>query len=107
MDEGPCIAVEVDRLIGVEEHVLARIYLQNEVFQRTHTHLAGYLVGLSLGDIGQGVDFIAGYLLGFAHHGIHQVIGIDHRALATLHLAVGQFDHAVREVDQLLAKGEA
>ena len=38
LDERTCIAVEVDTLLRVEEHVLAGIHLEDEVLQRSETH---------------------------------------------------------------------
>ena len=38
LDERTCVAVEVDTLFWVEEHVLAGIYLEDEVLQRSETH---------------------------------------------------------------------
>ena len=40
-------------------------------------------------------------------HRLHQIICIDDRTLAALHLAIGQLHHTVGEVDKLLAEGEA
>ena len=38
LDERTCVAIEVDTLFWVEEHVLAGIYLEDEVLQRSETH---------------------------------------------------------------------
>ena len=51
LDEGARVAVEVDGLFGIEEHVLAGIHLEDEVFQGTHAHDAGNLVALFLADV--------------------------------------------------------
>ena len=44
LNKRTCVAVEVDRLLGVEEHVLACVNLEYEVFQCAETYHTGYLV---------------------------------------------------------------
>ena len=107
LDEGARVAVEVDALLGVEEHILARVDLQNKVFQGTHSHDAGYLVALLGRDALELVHLVLAHLACVLNHLSHQVVGIDHRSLARFHLSVGQFHHSVAEVDQLLAPAEA
>jgi hypothetical protein len=106
LDERTCVAVEVDRLFGVEEHVLAGVDLEDEVFQGTHSHDAGNLLLLGLRHVGILASLVAD-TASIADHQFHQVVGIDHRTLAALHLAVGQLHHAVAEVGQFLAPLEA
>ena len=106
MDERTCIAVEIDTLLWIEEHVLAGIDLQNEVFQRAHAHDAGNLGSLFLAHIVEFPQFHRCFQ-GILYHQLHQVVGIDNSSLTTLHLAVRQLHHTVREVYQLLAPLEA
>ena len=107
MDEWPRVAVEINRLLGVEEHVLAGINLEDEVFEGTHSHDAGNLLCLFLGEVFQLVDLVAAHLAGISNHLGNEVICIHHGAFAALHLAVGQFHHAVGEVHKVLAPLEA
>ena len=106
LDEGACVAVEVDALFRIEEHVLTGIHLQDEVFQGAHTHDVGNLVALLLAHIGE-LTQLDGCLQGIIHHQLHQVVGIHHSTLTTLHLTVGQFHHTVREVYKFLAPLES
>ena len=48
-----------------------------------------------------------GLFVGIGYHGCHEVVGIYDSAFAALHLAVGEFDHAVGEVDETLTPLEA
>ena len=101
MDERTGIAIEVDRLFGIEEHILACINLQNEVFQGTHSHDACNLVSLVFAHIVKLAQFLTG-LLGVADHECHQVVGIDNSTFTALHLTIGKFDHTIGEVDKFL-----
>ena len=106
LDERSRVPVEVDGFFRVEGHVLSRVYLQYEIFQRAQADNPGdvlYLLGSHLvgfaqfpGDIPCRVD-----------HLLHQVVRVDHGSLAALHLAIRQFHHAVREVNQPFPEGEA
>ena len=107
LDERAGVTVEVDGLRGIEEHVLARINLEDEVFQRTETDFAGNLVGFCLGDTLQRVDFILTDFVRVIHHLIHQIIGINHGAFTGFHLTVREFDHTVREMHKFLTEGES
>ena len=40
-------------------------------------------------------------------HAFYQIVGVYHGAFTTLHLAVGEFDHAIREVHEALAPFKA
>ena len=40
-------------------------------------------------------------------HAFYQIVGIYHRTFAALHLTVGEFDHAIREVHKALAPFKA
>ena len=106
LDEGTCIAVEVDTFLGVEEHVLARVDLEKEIFQSPHAHDACHFGFFFLSHVVE----LAGLfhcLAGLGYHAGNEVVGINHGTLAALHLAVRQLDHAVGEVDQALAPLEA
>ena len=102
LDERTGIAIEVDGFLGVERHVLAGIYLQNEILQRTQTYDAGDVIGLGLRQTVQLTQLATGFL-GGVDHLFHQVVSIDYRTLTALHLAFGQFHHTIGEVYQALA----
>ncbi len=51
-------------------------------------------------------QLVAG-LTGIGNHLCDEVIGIHHRSLTALHLAVGELHHSVGEVDKVLAPLEA
>ena len=106
LDEGPCVTIEVDGLRGVEKHVLPRIDLQDEVFQRTETYFSGYFIGFFFRYALQSIYLVLGNLLGVFDHLIHQIIGINYRSFTGFHLAVRQFDHAVGEMNELFAEWE-
>ena len=106
LDEGARVTVEVDALGGVEEDVLTGVHLEQEILQRTHAHDAGRLSLVLLAQVGKLAQGVAGRA-GLRHHLLDQIVGVHHRALAALHLAVGQVDHAVGEVHQALAPLES
>ena len=106
MDKGTGITVEVDTLLRVEEHILSGINLENEIFQGAHTHDAGNLAALLFGHIIKLAQFHRG-LISILDHQRHQVISVNNSSLTALHLTIGQFHHAVREVNQLLTPLEA
>ena len=88
LDKGAGVAVEVDRLARVEEHRLARIDLQNKIFQCAEAHHVA-----DVGDFpfAQAVE-LAQLLRHFAGRGDHladQVVGVHHRSFARFHLAFG------------------
>ena len=104
LNERTCVAVEVDRLLRVEHHVLARVDLEQEVFQRTKTDDAS--------DFGSfvGWDILHAFGRSFGSrvdHFVHQVVGIYDSTFAALHLAVREFYHAVREVHKVFTPLEA
>ena len=88
------VAVEVDTLLGVEQHVFAGVDLEQEVLEGAHAHDACHLVLFVLGHVGVLVSLVNG-LACLGYHACHQVVGVNHRTLAALHFAVGQFHHAV------------
>ena len=106
LDKRSRIAVKINTLFGIEEHVLARINFENKVFECAKSHFTRNLVCFLLGDVGQGVHLVFTQFFCFVYHTRHQFVGIHHRTLAALHLAVGQFDHAVGEMYEFFAKGE-
>ena len=106
LDERSRIAVEINRLLGVEQHVLAGIHFQDEIFQGSHTYDAGNLMTLIFCHVVKFTQFHRGFV-GIFHHQFHQVIGIHHRSLSRLHLAIGQFHHTVAEVCQFLTPLES
>ena len=89
-----CVAVEVDGLLRVEEHGLLRVDLEDEILQGTEADGVVKLVGL-LGREVFGLAQFVGDRLGRGHHLVHKVVSVDNGALAALHLAVRQLDHAV------------
>ena len=106
MDEGACIAVEIDTFLRIEEHILAGVDLQNEVLQRTHTYNPGNLTTLFLSHIIEFAQFHRG-LVGIFHHQFHQVVSVNNRSLTAFHLTIRQFHHTVGEVCQFLTPLEA
>ena len=106
LDEGAGITVEVDRLLRVEQHVLAGIHLEDEVFQGSHAYDAGYLLLLGFAHVGILACLVTD-AAGIFHHQLHQVVGIDHRSFARLHFAIRQLHHAIAEVYQFLAPLES
>ena len=106
LDEGTCVAIEVDRLLGIEGHVLAGIHLEDEVLECTESYDAGDILGLFGGESVELAQLLRGVACGGYHFG-HEVIGIHYGAFAALHLAFGQLYHAVREVHEVLAPVEA
>ena len=101
LDEGSCVAVEVDRFFRIEQHVLAGINLQDEVFQGTKTYDAGNLPLFFFRHIIKLAQFVTG-LTGIGNHGGNQVVCIDNCTFTALHLTVGQFHHTIGEVYQFL-----
>ena len=106
LNERARVAVEVDALFRIEEHVLACVNLQYEVFQRAQTHDACNLVALLFGHILELAELVA-CLACILYHLCYEVVGVHHCSLAALHLAVGQFHHAVGEVHKFLAPLES
>ena len=102
MNERTRIAVEIDAFFGIEEHVLAGIYLENEVLQRPHSHDACHVLLLFLGHILELSQLITG-LTGVVYHRSNQFVGVYNRSFTALHLAIRQFNHTVGEVHKLLA----
>ena len=100
------IAVEVDTFFGIEKHVFASIDFKDKVFKRTHAHDTGNLVALVFSHIGKLTQLFAGATSG-RNHLFHQVVGVYHGTFATLHLAIGQFNHTVREVHQFFSPFES
>ena len=106
LDKRSRVTVEVDAFLGVEEHVLACVHFEQEVFQRAQSHDACHFGALLLVHVGK----LAGLFHRCAclcNHARYQVVGIYHRALAALHLAVGQLHHAVGEMHEVFAPLEA
>ena len=103
---GPVLPLKSIDSSGFEEHVLAGVYLEDEVLQRTKTHNACNLVALLLAHVLELAKLLA-CLLGVGYHCRNQVVGVNHGSLAALHLAVGQLNHSIREVYKLLAPLES
>ena len=104
MNEGTCVTVEINGLSRVEEHILTRIDLEDEVLERTQTYFTSDFVCLVGSDTLQGIDLVLADLTCVFDHLLHQIIGIDYRTLTALHLTVRQFHHTVREMYEFLAK---
>ncbi len=79
--------------------------LSREVFERSHAYDACHLVGL----FGRHVaaSTLVAHLACALYHLVHEVVGVDHCALAALHLAFGELDHAVGEMHKVLAPLES
>ena len=107
LDKRTRVSVEVDALLRIEEHVLACVHLEDEILESAHTHDAGNLGGLLFRDALQFVHLVGAHLACVGHHCFYQVVGIHHGAFAALHLAVGQFHHAVGEMDKVLSPFES
>ncbi|MPN39363.1 hypothetical protein SDC9_186891 [bioreactor metagenome] len=58
LDKRTGVAIEVDRLLGVEGHIFLRIHLQNKIFERTQTHHAGDCPRLFFRDTFQLAQFL-------------------------------------------------
>ena len=106
MNKRTGIAVEVNRLFRVKQHILPRIDLQDKVLECAKAYLACNLVLLFLCDTREAKHLVFAHLLGVCNHLRHQVVGIHNGTFAALHLAVGQFYHAVREMYEFLTEGE-
>ena len=90
---GPVLlAVEVDGLLGVEEHGLLGVYLDDEVLEGAKANHVIELLTLRLGDIGQLAAFLGGFLRLFVH-ALDEVVGVYHRSLAGFHLAFRELHH--------------
>ena len=103
LDERAGITVEIDRFLRVESHVLARVHLQDEVFQGTEADHAGDVFGFFRCHFVHFAQFLRDFA-GCTHHLFHQVVCIDNRSFAALHLAFRQFNHAVREMYKAFAE---
>ena len=106
LDERTRIAVEVDGFFGIEHHVLARIHLEEEVFEGTKTYDARYFLLFSFAHVGVFASFVHGATSLFDHT-FYQIVCVYHCTFTTLHFAVGEFDHAIREVHEAFAPFKA
>ena len=105
LDERTGIAIEVDRFLGIEGHVLARIHLEKEIFQSTQSYHFGNILHFRVGASVKLTAFRA-YGTRSADHFIHEIIGIHNRTLAALHLAIRKLYHTIGEVDKILTPTE-
>ena len=106
LDKRTGVAIEVDRLLRVKRHILARINLQNEVFKRTQTYDACNLGSLSLRNVVE-LAHLSRNLACIGNHFVHKIIGINHSALTRLHLAFRKLYHTIGEVHKVLAPLES
>ena len=97
LNERPRVPLQAHRLFGVEEHALLGVYFEQVVFQRAHAQHVVKLLQLGIGQA-FGFAFFEGGGFGGGNHVAHQLIGVDHGALAGFHFAGGQVHHAVAEV---------
>ena len=102
LDERTCIAVEVDRFAGVEQHRFLGIDLQDEILEGSQPDHRCDGVGFLRGTAVQFAQFVR-HLAGGRYHVGDQIVCIDDRSLAGFHLAFGQFDHAVGKVVDVVA----
>lgn len=100
------IAVEVYRFLGIESHILTRVDLQQEIFQRSEPHGLRNLVDLLRGATVK-LAQLGRHAAGRGHHLIHQVVGIDDSAFTALHLAFGKLHHTVAEMHEVFAPLES
>ena len=105
MDKRTCVTIEVDRLLGVEGHVFARIHFEDEVFESAEPDNASHVVDFVVFTSGEACFFL-GNIASVGNHGVHEVIGIDNGAFARLHLPFGEFHHAIGEVHEVFAPFE-
>ena len=106
LDKRTGIAVEVDRLLGVEQHILACINLEDEILKGTQSHDACNLAALLVGHIVKLAEFLA-CLLCVGNHSGNEVVGINNSTLAALHLTIRQFYHTIGEMHEFLAPLES
>ena len=106
LDKRSGVSIEVNRLLRVERHILARINLQNEVFKRTQTYDACNLGSLSLRNVVE-LAHLSRNLACIGNHLVHKIIGINHSALTRLHLALRKLYHTIGEVHKVLAPLES
>ena len=81
LDERTCIAVEVDRLLRVEEHCLLRVDLEDEVLQCSkadHSEESILLLGRKVVDLAE----LHRSLLGGVVHVCNEVVSINYCSLA-------------------------
>ena len=94
LDERTGITVEVDRLLRVEEHGLARVNLEDEILQGTKAyHLEEFILFLcrKIVDLSK----LERSLLCSIVHICDKVIGINNSSLTRLHLTFRKFDHTI------------
>ena len=84
------------------KHRLLGVDLENEVLQGPQADHRRHGVGLLLRAAVQLAE-LRGHLTSRLHHRLDQVVGIDHRPLARLHLSLGKLHHAVRQVRDVVA----
>ena len=106
MNEWACVAIEVDPLLRIKQHVLACIHFQDEIFQGSETNDACNALLFVLAHVVEFAQLVA-HLACIADHGRNEFVGINHRSFAAFHLSVGQFHHAIGEMHQLFAPFEA
>ena len=105
LNEGAGIAVEIDGLLRIEKHLLARIHLEYEILQGPQTNHVVKTLLFRFVYIGQLTAFIrSGFCLEV--HILNQLVGIHYRAFTGLHLALRQFYHAVRQMEYALCPVE-
>ena len=94
LDERSRVSVEVDGFLRVEEHRLLRIHLDDEILQGAEPYHPEQFVLLLLIHIFK-LSELQRCLLCCIVHLLNEVIGIHHRALTGLHLALRKFHHPV------------
>ena len=94
LDERAGVAVEIDGLLGVEEHFLLGIDLQDEILQRPEPYRMIEPVLFLLREFSQ-LSALVRSGLRLLVHLLDKVVGVHHGPLPGLHLALRQFDHSV------------
>ena len=94
LNKGTGIAVEIDRLLRIKQHLLARIHLQNEILQSPQTNHMIKLILLGLIHIIQ-LPGLLRRCLRLQIHILNKIVGVNYGALAAFHLPLGKLHHTV------------
>ena len=106
LDERTGIAVEVDGFLGIEEHGLLGVHLDDEIFQGSQTERAEELVLLLSAHVGQLAELQRGLFCCVVHL-LQQIVRIHDSPLAGLHLTLRQLHHTVGQVIDMVRPREA
>ena len=104
LNERTGVSIEVDRFLGIEEHVLLGVNLQEEIFQSSQTNHTGHLRSLLFRHLPKTVGR---HLRRSRHHCVDQIVSIHHCPFARFHLTFGKLNHTIGEMSQILAPFES